>query len=426
MGLAGTGFTTAPTVTFVGGGASNSPTAYATLTNTINYDLQQKALLGGFEKYYGRMSANLGTGAVTYYYDDPPTDIWQDSITVSTPVANDGTQIWRINPIGVDTHILHWHLFNLQVINRIGLDGVIRPPDPSELGWKESIKINPFEVLIVAARPVDSAVALQLPDSIRPLSPSMPIGSTSEFTNITPAGTATSITNQLFNFGWEYVWHCHILTHEENDMMRPMSFYVNTSVPAAPTLSVSTAGGNVLTWTDATPPTAANINNPANEVGFNIFRGNGSGGGVVLSQIGTAPANTTNYTDGTAIATNTYTYMVQSWNVAGTNNSTSHSVTTATTIPIPPAPTTLNTPVNLASVNITSPIPFAWSSVSGATSYTLHVLSGTVDVVNMPGLIANDINVPVGVLKAGPYTWKVSSTGTGWYLRQFNCIIIHS
>ena len=28
------------------------------------------------------------------------------------------------------------------------------------------------------------------------------------------------------NFGWEYVWHCHLLGHEENDMMRPIKFNV--------------------------------------------------------------------------------------------------------------------------------------------------------------------------------------------------------
>jgi FtsP/CotA-like multicopper oxidase with cupredoxin domain len=30
----------------------------------------------------------------------------------------------------------------------------------------------------------------------------------------------------MINFGWEYVWHCHILGHEENDMMRPIVFQV--------------------------------------------------------------------------------------------------------------------------------------------------------------------------------------------------------
>ena len=42
----------------------------------------------------------------------------------------------------------------------------------------------------------------------------------------TPTPTAhpmtTPIVNAMTNFGWEYVWHCHILSHEEMDMMRPM------------------------------------------------------------------------------------------------------------------------------------------------------------------------------------------------------------
>ncbi len=33
----------------------------------------------------------------------------------------------------------------------------------------------------------------------------------------------------MTNFGWEYVWHCHILSHEENDMMRAMGFAVPPS-----------------------------------------------------------------------------------------------------------------------------------------------------------------------------------------------------
>ena len=37
------------------------------------------------------------------------------------------------------------------------------------------------------------------------------------------ATRSTPITNQLVNFGWEYVFHCHILSHEEMDMMRPVS-----------------------------------------------------------------------------------------------------------------------------------------------------------------------------------------------------------
>ena len=34
------------------------------------------------------------------------------------------------------------------------------------------------------------------------------------------------MTNRMSNFGYEYVWHCHILSHEENDMMRAIGFVV--------------------------------------------------------------------------------------------------------------------------------------------------------------------------------------------------------
>ena len=35
----------------------------------------------------------------------------------------------------------------------------------------------------------------------------------------------------MTNFGWEYVWHCHLLGHEENDMMRPLIMNPATSPP---------------------------------------------------------------------------------------------------------------------------------------------------------------------------------------------------
>ena len=50
----------------------------------------------------------------------------------------------------------------------------------------------------------------------------MPLGDTSMFNSTDVNGNPTDpITNQLVNFGWEYMLHCHILSHEEMDMMRP-------------------------------------------------------------------------------------------------------------------------------------------------------------------------------------------------------------
>ena len=42
----------------------------------------------------------------------------------------------------------------------------------------------------------------------------------------------------MFNFGWEY-WHCHILSHEEMDMMRP----VKAIVPPGAPLNVTAVAG---------------------------------------------------------------------------------------------------------------------------------------------------------------------------------------
>ena len=69
--------------------------------------------------------------------------------------------------------------------------GPAQGPDPTELGWKETVRMNPAEVTWVIMR-------FDLP--------SVP------FT--VPASPRTG--------GQEYVWHCHILEHEEHDMMRPL------------------------------------------------------------------------------------------------------------------------------------------------------------------------------------------------------------
>jgi hypothetical protein len=99
----------------------------------------------------GRMSAMLGStisglpGFVPIPYIAPPVEIVKDSV-YGTPLGSlgDGTQIWKLNHNGVDTHTIHFHLFNVQLINRVAWDNIIRKPDPNEVGWKETLKVNPF------------------------------------------------------------------------------------------------------------------------------------------------------------------------------------------------------------------------------------------------------------------------------------------
>jgi hypothetical protein len=171
----------------------------------------------------------------------------------------------------VDTHAIHFHLWNAQVINRVDWAGMLKPPDPNEMGWKETIRMNPLENVIVAVRPTAPKLPFPIPISERPMDVTSGIGTADPNANASFPFTASTISNALAFYGWEYVWHCHILGHEENDMMRPLVMtnvtnYLTTLVNA-PTLNSAVASTTTpsvtLTWTD-----------PANkyETGFAIQR----------------------------------------------------------------------------------------------------------------------------------------------------------
>ncbi|BDG09626.1 choice-of-anchor D domain-containing protein [Anaeromyxobacter paludicola] len=190
----------------------------------------------------GRMNATLATEipnttattqtTIPVGYVDPPTDFTLDG----------QPQLWKITHNGVDTHTVHFHLFNVQVVNRVGWDGQIRPPDPNELGWKESVRMSPLEDVIVAVLPITPVVPFVLPDMHRLQDVTQPAGgAVTYFDPLT--GATVNGTNAEFNYGGEYVWHCHLLGHEENDMMRPI---VHLATPEAPSgLAVSASGTSV-------------------------------------------------------------------------------------------------------------------------------------------------------------------------------------
>jgi len=139
----------------------------------------------------------------------------------------------------VDTHAIHFHLFNVQIVNRVGWDGMIKPALPQELGWKETVIMNPLEDVIVALRPLTMTLPWKLPNSIRALDVTMPIGSTVGFTGVNPSdNTPLAVSNVLTKLRLEYVWHLrHLLGHEENDMMRPMSVAVAPDAPSGLTVT---------------------------------------------------------------------------------------------------------------------------------------------------------------------------------------------
>jgi FtsP/CotA-like multicopper oxidase with cupredoxin domain len=280
---------------------------------------------------FGRMQANLGVEAVPatpagqnvilYPFVNPATELIdatnlpKGDIDV-TPIglADDGAQIWKITHNGVDTHPIHWHLYDVQVLNRVTWDNIIIPPDATELGWKDTLRVSPLEDTIVALRPIIPTLPFELPNSVRPLHPMMPLGSTMGFNNVDPQGNPTAaITNQLVNFGWEYVFHCHILSHEEMDMMRPVSVALP---PNAPDGLAFDAG--LLTWND----------NSINETAFVVQRSPDAG--VTWDNLATIPQplhqpdpadplnkGVRDYTDATYDPAMTYLYRVVAVNTIG-------------------------------------------------------------------------------------------------------------
>jgi len=306
---------------------------------------------------FGRMSGKLGLERPTgvpgapnfnlYGFIDPPTEVEtavDPTMVALTPILGDGTQIWKITHNGVDTHPMHFHLYDVQLINRVGWDGFLRYPDDNELGWKDTVRVSPLEDTIVALRPVAPTAPFNVPDSWRPLDPTQPIGGMMGFSTVDPVTGqpyTMPVMNEVRNFGWEYVWHCHILSHEEMDMMRPVTVEVASSLPATPSLDPATLvapGATHLTWADGTPMGAIDTwGNPASEIGFRIERAPIVASVVgEYSQIGTALANQVSFDDPTIALGGEYSYRVIAWNEEGTTTSTPVAIgpVTDTTAPV--------------------------------------------------------------------------------------------
>jgi hypothetical protein len=404
-------------------------------TQTLTMPTQPKAIQDeqgeAFDKDYGRMSGMMGLetpnaqagqaqNLILYPYVNPASEVINGLADTATPIAtaNDGTQIWKITHNGVDTHPVHFHLFDVQLINRVGWDGIIRKPDANELGWKDTVRVSPLEDTIVALRPQIPKSPFGLVDSIRPLNPMMPIGDTSMFnsTNANAQPITPPISNQVVNFGWEYVWHCHILSHEEMDMMRPVILNVDRQLPAVPVVSLDPATPGKLTWTDGTPvpqDLGTNWGNPAGEVGYRIERS--PAGANTWTQIGTALANQTTYTDPNPGTSGQDDYRVIAWNAAG--DSTSN---TAGTVGIPAAPTGLSAAVGAATTS-PAPVGLAWTGSNGATGYTIERATDagfTTGLVTVATGVTTTTSSDTGAPPATALWYRVAATNatgiSGW------------
>ncbi len=324
---------------------------FTTLDSTVvTFPLEPKAIQdeqGETYDDYGRMAGNLGLerptnvpGApnfILYGFQDPATEVLsavEYGMEAMSPVLGDGTQIWKITHNGVDTHPMHFHLYDVQLINRVGWDGFLRYPDDNELGWKDTVRVSPLEDTIVALRPAAPTAPFNVPDSKRLLDPTMPPGETMGFSKVDPSTGEpylVPVVNEVRDFDWEYVWHCHILSHEEMDMMRPVTVEVSSTIPATPTVdgALVAPGASGLTWSDATPGDApATWGDISNEIGFRIERASldASGNPGPYAEIAGALANQTSYDDPLIALGESYGYRVIAYNEAGESTSTMFAV----------------------------------------------------------------------------------------------------
>ncbi len=160
----------------------------------------------GFDGW-GRLTQTIGTNAPSnntfgggfgLAYTDAATEI----------VDKGAYEIWEVINLTGDTHPIHFHLVNVQILNRQffsnaatfagtpAYSGALIAPDNNELGWKETVRMNPGQVIRVTMK-------FDLP--------SVPFN--------VPSSTRTPVAGKKAH---EYVYHCHILEHEEHDMMRPL------------------------------------------------------------------------------------------------------------------------------------------------------------------------------------------------------------
>ncbi|MGZ5245175.1 MAG: multicopper oxidase domain-containing protein, partial [Bacteroidia bacterium] len=145
----------------------------------------RQLLLAEDEDEHGGLISMLGTSALGQLeYEDPITE---------NPKLHD-VEMWEIINTTPDAHPIHLHLVTYQVVNRQKFDtetyeigkpsslkliGNTMEPAPEDKGWKDTYVMYPGEVTRIIAK---------------------------------------------FDREGLYVWHCHILTHEDHEMMRP--YYV--------------------------------------------------------------------------------------------------------------------------------------------------------------------------------------------------------
>lgn len=146
-----------------------APLVPASITRQVSMNELDSDELSGIGPRIGQLGMvnKDGTGAPMRWMDAP-----SEVITLGS------TEVWEIYNFTEDAHPLHLHLVMFRLINREDMQThAVTQPEPGERGFKDTILVYP--------------------------------------------GTITRV-QATYDRAGQYVWHCHILEHEDNEMMRPM------------------------------------------------------------------------------------------------------------------------------------------------------------------------------------------------------------
>ena len=177
---------------------------------------RQLLLFEGLDKF-GRLQPLLGTVDPTSVNDG--TLLWDDPIT---EVPNrDDVEIWEVYNTTMDAHPIHLHLVTFEVLNRQKFTGTILPKanvDPK----------HPTDP------PTQGGILTGIRLKGRPKAAGPEEAGPKDTAQMYP-GEVTRIKVKFDGEG-RYVWHCHILSHEDHEMMRPyyVSPYGSAFYPAGP------------------------------------------------------------------------------------------------------------------------------------------------------------------------------------------------
>jgi hypothetical protein len=281
--------------------------------------VQGKMVSELFDPDYGRKTATLGVDAplsatgvrtsVPYSAIDPATEYVAAAIRAAPPRIGDGTQVWRITHDGTESHSISFGAFNVQVLARARRDGDARPPDPGELGWKDTLRIDPLESCLIALRPVLPRLPFKLDASERSLDVTRPLGATGGFTELDPLTAAPdTVVNGPADTGWEAYWSVHLPAGQESHMTRPLVVQGSPGPPAGLTATAGDGPAVTLSWSGPIfpPPVTAYVLERAADESFRKGRTSF-----------TAAAGATSLTDDSAPAGGTYFYRVRAEGAAG-------------------------------------------------------------------------------------------------------------